>query len=80
MWLTLLNRLTTARDVPFRFAKRDLRYERRTHAARDAMITVIAGPLLVPVAVALELGAAVARRGGSIVVEARSQSGPTENG
>jgi SAM-dependent methyltransferase len=81
MWLTLLNRLTAARDVPFRFAKRDLRYERRTHAARDAMITVIAGPLLVPVAVALELGAAVARRGGSIVVEARLQpSGPTENG
>jgi SAM-dependent methyltransferase len=71
MWLALLNRLTFERDVPFRFLKRDLSYPRRAQAARDAAITLTAGPLLFPVALALELAAALARRGGSLAIEAR---------
>jgi hypothetical protein len=34
-------------------------------------VTAVAGPLLVPVAVALELAAGLAGRGGTMVVEAR---------
>jgi SAM-dependent methyltransferase len=71
MWLTLLNRVTVARDVPFRYLKRDLHYPSRARAARDALVTVVLGPPLLLVAVALELGAVLAGRGGSIVVEAR---------
>jgi len=70
MWQTLLNRLTAQRDFGFRALKRDLDPAARG-AARDAAVTAIAGPLLVPVALLAELGAGLARRGGSIVVEAR---------
>ena len=38
--------------------------------ARDLVVTAIAGPLLVPVALGLELAAGLAGRGGSMVVEA----------
>lgn len=75
MWLTLLNGLTAGRDVPFRFLKRDLRYERRGVAMRDAAVTLLLGPLLIPVAVLLELGAALAGRGGSVMIEARLAGG-----
>jgi SAM-dependent methyltransferase len=71
MWLTLLNRLTAARAVPFRFLKRDLRYESRAQAVRDALVTVVLGPPLLLIAAALEGAAMVAGRGGSLVVEAR---------
>jgi SAM-dependent methyltransferase len=70
MWQTLLNRLTRQRDVAFRFIKRDLGEVGRGERRRDLIVTAIAGPLLVPVALALELGAGVGRRGGTIVVEA----------
>jgi predicted SAM-dependent methyltransferase len=70
MWLTLLNRLTIDRDVPFRFAKRDLRYRNRRDAAWDAFVSVLAGIPLIPVAVSLELAAGLARRGGTVVVHA----------
>jgi 2-polyprenyl-3-methyl-5-hydroxy-6-metoxy-1,4-benzoquinol methylase len=70
MWLTLLNRLTVDRDVPFRFAKRDLRYATRPKAAWDALISVVAGIPLIPIAVALEPVAGLARRGGTVVVQA----------
>jgi 2-polyprenyl-3-methyl-5-hydroxy-6-metoxy-1,4-benzoquinol methylase len=70
MWLTLLNRLTRRRDVPFHFLKRNRVHEGRLEAAADLAITVIAGPLLVPVAVLLELGAGLARRGGTVAVTA----------
>jgi SAM-dependent methyltransferase len=70
MWLTLLNRLTVDRDVPFRFAKRDLRYPTRREAVWDALISVVAGIPLIPIAVALELAAGIARRGGTVVVHA----------
>jgi 2-polyprenyl-3-methyl-5-hydroxy-6-metoxy-1,4-benzoquinol methylase len=70
MWQTLLNRLTGERDFAFRLIKRDLGAVRGPAIARDLLITAIAGPLLVPVALALELGAGLAGRGGSMVVEA----------
>ncbi len=70
MWLTLLNRLTSERDVPFRFVKRDLRYARRRDAVRDAVVTLGLGAPLLAIAVPLELGAAALGRGGAVVIEA----------
>jgi SAM-dependent methyltransferase len=70
MWQTLLNRLTRERQVAFRFMKRDLSFPNRQRATRDLTVTALAGPLLVPIAVVLELAAGLARRGGSVVVEA----------
>jgi SAM-dependent methyltransferase len=70
MWQTLLNRLTRQRDVGFRFLKRDLAAMPRRDRRLDVAVTALAGPLLAPVAVALELGAGLAGRGGTVVVEA----------
>jgi hypothetical protein len=70
MWLTLLNRLTFDRDVPFRFAKGDLEYSTRGWAAWDALDCVLAGIPLIPVAAALESAAGLARRGGTFVMHA----------
>lgn len=69
MWLTLLNRMTAARDVPFRFLKRDLHHRRRSDAVRDAIVTGLAGPPLAAVAAPLELAASLGGRGGCVVVE-----------
>jgi SAM-dependent methyltransferase len=71
MWQTMLNRLTAARDFAFRALKRDLTEADRPTRTRDALVTAVAGPPLAPVAVLAELIAGLARRGGSIVVEAR---------
>ena len=60
------------RDFAFRALKRDLGPARAARRARDLAVTAVAGPLLAPVAVAAELAAGLARRGGSIVVEARA--------
>ncbi len=70
MWQTLLNRVTAGRDIGYRMLKRDpaLRSERRSDLALTALL---AAPVALG-AVALELAAAVARRGGTIVVEARA--------
>jgi len=70
MWQTLLNRLTRERDFAFRLIKRDLGGVDRGTIARDMVVAAIAGPLLVPVALGLELTAGIAGRGGSMVVEA----------
>ncbi|MFL5906588.1 MAG: class I SAM-dependent methyltransferase [Solirubrobacterales bacterium] len=70
MWLTMLNWMTIDRDVPFRFMKRDLRYRRRMDALRDALISILVGVPLLPAAALLEVGAGLARRGGTIVVGA----------
>ncbi|MEK6326325.1 MAG: class I SAM-dependent methyltransferase [Actinomycetota bacterium] len=70
MWQTLLNRITGQRDVAFRALKRDLRREPGT--GRDLVLTAIAGPLLAPVAVALELLAGLTGRGGSVVALAQA--------
>jgi SAM-dependent methyltransferase len=72
MWQTILNRLTHERDFAFRALKRDLAPGDGASRARDWAVTAIAGPLLIPVAVVAELIAGLARRGGSIVAEARS--------
>ena len=72
MWQTLLNRLTVERDFAFRLLKRDLGEARAGRPGLlDLAVTAVAGPLLAPVAVLAELAAGLARRGGSIVVEAR---------
>ncbi|HEY7151406.1 MAG TPA: class I SAM-dependent methyltransferase [Solirubrobacterales bacterium] len=68
MWQTLLNRVTSRRDVAFRALKRDL--DRGPGLGRDLAVTALAGPLLAPFAVALELGAGLAGRGGSVVAVA----------
>lgn len=70
MWQTLLNRLTGERDVAFRAIKRDLGEAPRGARARDLVITALAGPILIPVAIVLELIAGLTGRGGSIVAEA----------
>ena len=72
MWQTLLNRLTRERDFAFRALKRDLGPRGGASRAGDWALTLVAGPLLVPVAVPAELIAGLARRGGSIVVQARA--------
>jgi hypothetical protein len=72
MWQTLLNRLTRERDFAFRALKRDLGPAARGSRARDWAVTLLAGPLLAPVAVIAELVAGACRRGGSIVVQARA--------
>jgi SAM-dependent methyltransferase len=73
MWQTLLNRLTSERDFAFRLLKRDLGDAAGASRRRDLAVTALAGPLLAPVAVLAELLAGLARRGGSIVVEARAR-------
>jgi 2-polyprenyl-3-methyl-5-hydroxy-6-metoxy-1,4-benzoquinol methylase len=75
MWQTLLNRLTRGRDVAFRALKRDLDLGAGTR--QDLAVTALAGPVLVPVAIGLELGAGLARQGGSVVVVA-SRTAPVD--
>ena len=68
MWQTLVNRLTREPDALYRFVKSA---GGRREGARDALVTALAGPPLVPVALGLELAAGAARRGGTIAVVAR---------
>lgn len=69
MWQTLLNRITAHPNVAFRALKRDL--DGGSGLGRDLALTAIAGPFLAPVAIALELGAGLAGRGGSVVAVGR---------
>lgn len=71
MWQTLLNRLTSGRDVAYRALKRDPTVRRGP--AGDLVVTAIAAAPLAAVAVALELAAGIARRGGTFVIEARAR-------
>jgi hypothetical protein len=57
--------------VPFHLLKRNRVHESRLEAVADLAIVAVAGPLLAPVAVLLELVAGVARRGGTIAITAR---------
>jgi hypothetical protein len=70
MWQTLLNRITVERDFAFRLLKRDLAPAPVAVRALDLAVTVVAGAMLAPIAVLAEVGAGVARRGGTMVVEA----------
>ncbi|MGH2953977.1 MAG: class I SAM-dependent methyltransferase, partial [Solirubrobacterales bacterium] len=72
MWQTLLNRITVERDFAFRLLKRDLPAAPAAVRALDFGVTVVAGTLLAPVAVLVELAAGLAGRGGTMVVEASS--------
>lgn len=65
MWQTLVNRLTTEPSWLFRALQREARV-----TPRDALVTLLALPL-VPVAALAELAAGLARRGGTIAVVAR---------
>ncbi len=72
MWQTLLNRLTAQRDFAFRALKRDLEAASAGDRARDLAVTAIGGAAARPGGVLAELAAGLARRGGSIVVQARA--------
>jgi SAM-dependent methyltransferase len=74
MWLTLLNRLTTDSNVPFRLVKRTQGHEGQAGTVRDLAVTALAGPLLLVPAVVAELVATACGRGGSLVVEAAPSS------
>lgn len=67
MWFALLGRVGMTPGFPFHLLKRNV--PART---RDIALLALAGPLLLPIAVVLELGAAAARRGGTMAVVARS--------
>jgi SAM-dependent methyltransferase len=69
MWQTLLNRITVGRNVAFRALKGDL--DRGQQPGRDLAVTSVAGPLLAPLAIALELAAGLVGRGGSVVAVAQ---------
>jgi SAM-dependent methyltransferase len=66
MWFALLTRLGMRPGFPFHFLKRNI-----DARPRDLALTV-AGLPLIPVAAALEGGAALTRRGGTVAVVARA--------
>lgn len=69
MWFTLLGRLGMTPGYPFHLVKRNSPLR-----SRDFALLLIAGPPLLPVAIALELIAAALRRGGTVAVVARVQT------
>ena len=75
MWQTLLNRLTRERDFAFRALKRDLGRRPRVERATSRWPRS-PGRCSAPVAVALELAAGLAGRGGSVVAVASRASAP----
>ena len=64
MWFALLTRLGMTPGFPFHALKRNVPLR-----PRDVALVLLAGPLLLPVAIVLELAACAARRGGTIVME-----------
>jgi hypothetical protein len=66
MWFALLTRAGMTPGFPFHALKRNAPLK-----ARDLVLVAIAGPLLLPVAVVLELAAGATRRGGTIVMAGR---------
>ena len=66
MWFALLTRLGMTPGFPFHLLKRNV-----PARPRDLALLLVAGPLLLPVAALLELGAAAARRGGTVALVAR---------
>ena len=65
MWFALLTRLGMTPGFPFHLLKRNVRA-----GPRDLALLLVAGPLLLPVALVLELAAAAARRGGTVALVA----------
>jgi hypothetical protein len=68
MWFALLTRAGMTPGFPFHALKRNVPLR-----LRDVALVVLAGPLLLPVAILLELGACAARRGGTVVVVGRTR-------
>jgi SAM-dependent methyltransferase len=69
MWFALLSRVGMSPGFPFHLVKRNA--HRRP---RDLALLAVAGPLLIPPAIALELVAVALRRGGTIAVTGRVQA------
>jgi SAM-dependent methyltransferase len=67
MWMALLSRLGMSPGFPFQLLKRNVRPR-----PRDLALLGLGVPLL-PAALLLELGAAIARRGGTVAVVARAR-------
>jgi len=67
MWMALLSRLGLPPALPFHLLKRNVRTR-----PGDLALLAVAGPPLLPVALALELLAAGGRRGGTVAVVARA--------
>ena len=67
MWFALLTRLGMTPGFPFHALKRNVPLR-----PRDLALVAVAGPLLLPVAVVLELVACAARRGGTVVIAGRT--------
>lgn len=65
MWMALLCRLGMTPGLPFQLLKRNV-----SAAPRDLALLALAGPLLAPPALALELVAAAAGRGGTVAIVA----------
>jgi len=63
MWFALLTRLGMTPGFPFHLLKRNVPI-----GPRDLALVALAGPLLLPVAIVLELVACAARRGGTVVI------------
>jgi len=63
MWFALLTRLGMSPGFPFHALKRNVPI-----GPRDLALVALAGPLLLPVAIVLELAACATRRGGTIVI------------
>ena len=68
MWFALLTRAGMTPGFPFHALKRNAPLR-----PRDLALVLVAGPLLLPVAIVLELAACAARRGGTIVVAGRAR-------
>ena len=78
MWQTLLNGLTFHVDFAREVRAGRLRpasARSRTRFAIDAIVTVLGAPLVLLVSAPLELGAALAGRGGELVATARRRDG-----
>ena len=69
MWFALLGRLGMTPGFPFHLLKRNA-----AARPRDVALLLVAGPVLLLPAIALELVAAALRRGGTIVVVGRLQA------
>jgi SAM-dependent methyltransferase len=69
MWFALLGRLGMTPGFPFHLLKRNV-----PARPRDVALVLLAGPLLLLPAIALELLAAALRRGGTVVVAGRLQA------
>jgi hypothetical protein len=67
MWFALLTRLGMTPGFPFHALKRNVPL-----TPRDLALVTVAGPLLLPLALVLELAACVAHRSGTIVMAGRA--------